>query len=38
MNKQKKVINEIQFSKKCNYIEDKIENYIPSKMINWLFN
>ena len=38
MNKQKKLINERQFSKKRNHIEDKIENYIPSKMINWLFN
>lgn len=38
MNKQKKVINEMQFSKKCNHIQEKIENYLPSKMINWLFN
>ena len=38
LNKQKKVINERQFSKKCNHIQEKIETYLPSKMINWLFN
>lgn len=38
INKQKKVINEKHFLKKCNHMQDKIENYLPSKMINWLFN